>query len=98
MVVDLEKYGVLGERLKKKFAKEVIDYYHKPKPKLTRFDALIQINKAHVVMLFERGIIGEKDGSEILKTLIELEENGEEKYDGLAFSSYKILLTAVMFG
>lgn len=79
----LEKrgYDVMGERLKEKAADTVIEYYQKQEPEVTAFDALIQVNKAHVVMLSERGIITKRDACAILKVALELEKIGRARFD-----------------
>lgn len=75
-----KKHEVMGERLEEKYADEVIEYYNRPKPEFTQFDALIQMNQAHVVMLVERNIVSKNDGAKIMRALAELEQLGEEGF------------------
>ncbi|MFI5449786.1 MAG: argininosuccinate lyase [Candidatus Bathyarchaeia archaeon] len=71
------------ERLKSGIADDIRNYYLIPQsarvnPRI--FQALIQINKAHIVMLEERGIISSHVALTILNVLNEIEELGPDKF------------------
>ena len=66
------------QRLGKRFADEVVENLINPLLEGQRglFKAIQLINKAHVVMLVEVGIISPGDGNEILKALFEVDHLG----------------------
>ncbi|WP_134703741.1 argininosuccinate lyase [Ammoniphilus sp. YIM 78166] len=69
----------MRERLKEAPAQEVISYLIKPWIQAdleTSYDKLLEINKAHLVMLVEQGMVSPEDGREIIKVISELEEKG----------------------
>jgi len=70
----------MGERLKEKTADTVIAYYQNHELDFTLFDALIEANKAHVVMLSEKKVISQADASAILQAVLELEKIGQVNF------------------
>lgn len=69
----------MRERLKEAPAKEVIEYLIEPGIKSDlelSYERLLEINKAHLVMLVEQEILSAEDGREIGKAITELEEKG----------------------
>jgi len=71
------------ERLAHGIANEIIDYFVVPQAEKIDakiFDALIQINKAHVLMLKEQRIISKFEAARILGALLEVEEQGVENF------------------
>ena len=70
------------ERLKRGFSNEILNYYVIPfAEKIGKFFyEMVEINKAHVVMLKEQGIIGAGDAAKILKALVEIERQGVQNF------------------
>ena len=55
--------------------KDVVNFTSSMKDDLRLFQAVIKINKAHVIMLIEEGIINKFDGEKLLKALIACSPN-----------------------
>lgn len=72
----------MRERLKVQPAQEVIDYLLGPRldeDSKKNFKPMMKVNKAHVVMLKERGIITGEVFSKIISALLEIEKAGVEE-------------------
>lgn len=72
----------MRERLKGKVNDDVIKYLFSPSIQdelLHIFPYMMKVNKAHMVMLGEQGIVQKNDVKQILAALVEMEKNGLEK-------------------
>jgi len=79
----LKKSVMQPERLGQGIADEILDSYVTPQAEAAQrriFDALIQINEAHVVMLKEEGIISVDECRKILRAILEIEKLGVDNF------------------
>lgn len=72
----------LRERLNSDVSLVVKDYLFKPaidKDKIRSFETLIDVNKAHLLMLVSEGIISKANGQKIMNALNDIKENGVDR-------------------
>ena len=79
--------NIMFERIKGKFSDVAVEYYYSESLESEKkmFAFQLQVNKAHVVMLYEQGILSKTDAREILGVVVELEKQG---VDALELSPY----------
>ena len=77
------RLGAHEGRLKGDYAQEQVDYFYKPLVEKMKylFHPVMTYNKAHIVMLTERGIVDQQRAKQILTALAEIEDLGVESIE-----------------
>jgi len=78
----MSKDAMAAPRLRRGFADEIIKYHIIPWAEMRKnyFSAMVQVNKAHVVMLKEQGIISRSDAARILEGIGSIEALGVQNF------------------
>ena len=77
------RLGAHEGRLKGDYAEEHVNYFYKPLVEKTKylFRPVMRYNKAHIVMLTERGVVDQERSKKILTALAEIEDLGVESIE-----------------